>query len=255
MRGFDRPLKPRWIYEFIEDVEVGDKISNHDQKFREITWELDGEVGRRKVRTVLSRYFLKEQSNPRSKTVDNTAILKIVKNLPLEDCKPLMLFNLLVRSKLIRTISKMMYDIYGPKNEINYNFLRKKIIEKYGERDISARSLRNFLHTFVNFDVFEEEQDHYKWKSQIDVNEEQLVLMLMLYSREYLNSPQIILRDLEEYIFMYFNTPEIAKVAKQYDNHLWKYSKMLGKAEIVIDESQNWYDIQETLFENNITGN
>lgn len=61
MIGFDRPLKPSWIYRFIQTVEIGDTLSNHKDEFNAILWELEGEEGKRKVRTVLSRYFLKSE--------------------------------------------------------------------------------------------------------------------------------------------------------------------------------------------------
>ena len=61
MTGFDRPLKPTWIYNFVKIVEIGDTITDHKPEFNKILWELDGEEGKRKVRTVLSRYFMKTQ--------------------------------------------------------------------------------------------------------------------------------------------------------------------------------------------------
>lgn len=240
MTGFDRPLKPRWIYEFLQVVKTGERISDYNEDLRKITWELDGKEGKRKVRTVLSRYFLKEQDNPRALKVADTRILRIAKNYSLEEIKPLLLFNMLVRSKMMRLISRMIKEIYGVKNPINYEFLREKIIEKFGERDISARSLRNFLHTLEYFGILEERTSEYRWKHLLEVNEITLVLMLKLYSEEYLHSSQIIFEEIEDYIFMYFKLPDMNKIAKKYHNLLWDYTKMFNKGEIVINNSYDW---------------
>ena len=134
MKGFDRPLKPLWIYQFIEEIEVGDKIYDHRAAFDSILWELDGNVGKRKVITVLSRFYLKSIANPQGRVVENVPCIEICKNYPLERIKPLLLFQLLMRSKTIRILTKMIHEIFGFGNNINQVFLRKKVIEKFGKK-------------------------------------------------------------------------------------------------------------------------
>ena len=58
MKGFDRPLRPDWIYDFVTTVNVGDKIIDHNEEFEKILWQLDGKEGKRKVRTVLTRWCI-----------------------------------------------------------------------------------------------------------------------------------------------------------------------------------------------------
>jgi hypothetical protein len=82
MKGFDRPLKPLWIYEFINEVEVGDKIYDHREAFDSILWELDGNVGKRKVITVLSRNYLKKPGNPKGRLVEDVTIIGINPTAP-----------------------------------------------------------------------------------------------------------------------------------------------------------------------------
>ncbi len=48
MIGFDRPLKPLWIYKFIQAIKIGDKIAAYNDEFNAILWELDGKEGKRK---------------------------------------------------------------------------------------------------------------------------------------------------------------------------------------------------------------
>ena len=53
MIGFDRPLKPRWIYETLLLVEPGQRLSELNNAFEEVA-RADGEEGKRKVR----RFFV-----------------------------------------------------------------------------------------------------------------------------------------------------------------------------------------------------
>lgn len=229
MKGFDRPLKPLWIYQFIEEVEIGDKIYDHRDAFDSILWELDGKVGKRKVITVLSRYYFKSINNPKGRVVENVPIIEICKNHPLEKIKPLLLFQLMMRSNTVRILTKMIYDIYGSGNNINQVFLRRKVIEKFGEKDISARSLRNLLSTLVDFGVLEKEDTEYQWRNKLEVDEFNACQMLKLYSDDFKESPQINLEDFEDYLFLYFRKPDLGLIAKKYNRKLWDYSVRFGQ--------------------------
>lgn len=229
MKGFDRPLKPLWIYQFIQEVEIGDKIYDHRKAFDSILWELDGNVGKRKVITVLSRYFFKTAGNPKGRIVENVPIIEICKKYPLEQIEPLLLFHLLMRSKILRILTEMIHEIYGFGNNINQVFLRKKVIEKFGEKDISARSLRNLLSTLVDFGILEIQDKEYKWKSKLKFNELNACYMLRLYAEEFKKSPQINLDDIEDYLFLYFEKPDLGIISKKYNRRLWNYSIRMGQ--------------------------
>lgn len=229
MKGFDRPLKPLWIYEFINEVEVGDKIYDHREAFDSILWELDGNVGKRKVITVLSRNYLKKPGNPKGRLVEDVTIIVICKNYPLEKIQPLLLFQLLMRSNMIRILTKMIHEIYGAFNNINQVFLRKKVIEKFGEKDISARSLRNLLSTLVDFGILEKQDKQYQWKTKLKIDELNACYMLKLYAKEFKESPQINLDDMEDYLFLYFEKPNFSNIAKKFNGIHWDYSIRMGE--------------------------
>jgi len=241
MIGFDRPLKPLWIYKFIQAVEIGNKISDYNEEFNTILWELDGKEGKRKVRTVLSRYFLKSEKNPRSKIVEYTPMIEICKLYPLEEIKPLLLYYLLMRSQVLRTITKMIYEIYGTKEDINYLFLRKKIVERYGDRDISARSLRNFLSTLEAFDVLKiDDGNRFSWNKLLNINEMNVCYMLKFYSKEYKKSPLINLDEIEEYLFLYFKMLDINEIIRKFNGRLWEYSIRVNQKVILLDDNFDW---------------
>ena len=63
MIGFDRPIRPRWIYDSLLLAEPGQKLTELNLSFEEIARELNGKEGKRKVRTVLFRCFLRDPAN------------------------------------------------------------------------------------------------------------------------------------------------------------------------------------------------
>ena len=134
----------------------------------------------------------------------------------------------------------MIHEIYGFGNNINQVFLRKKVIEKFGEKDISARSLRNLLSTLVDFDVLEKENKEYRWKNKLKVDELNACYMLKLYADDFKESPQINLEDFEDYLFLYFTKPDFGLIAKKYNRKLWNYSVRFGQKVIIFHENQSW---------------
>ena len=54
MLGYDRPLKPEWIYKSLRMVEPGRKPEEFYDAYNDIATELTGKDGRRKTRTVCS---------------------------------------------------------------------------------------------------------------------------------------------------------------------------------------------------------
>ncbi len=66
---------------------------------------------------MLSRYFLKSEKNSRSNIIEYTPMIGICKRYPLKEIKPLLLYYLLMRSQVLRTLTKMIYELYGTKNK------------------------------------------------------------------------------------------------------------------------------------------
>lgn len=231
MKGFDRSLRPEWIYRFIEVVEPGDKIMDHDDEFREILWQLDGDVGKRKVRTVISRYYFRSSGNNRSETVEDLLVIQISKTHTLEEVKPLLLYHLLIRAPILRMFTKMIEDIYGSKNTINYTFLRKKVIEKMGERKITKESLTSYMATLVNFGVLKKSKDGrvFEIVSKLKLDEKALIYAIYEFATEKKRSKRIFIDDFEKTLSLFFDYPDIENVVVKYNNELWSYKVMINK--------------------------
>lgn len=235
MKGFDRPIKPEWIYKIIQELEVNDVIKEKQDLLNDILVELDGQIGKRKVITVISRFFLKQIDNPYGRKVEGDFIFNCIKNIKYEEAVPLMFFNLLVKAPILQNFSEQLYKHYYRKDKIDSDFLRKKAYQLIGERDIARRSIRNFLNTMVAFSILEKEsRRYYSWKELIKVNDEATVIFLKLYSKYYLNSPQISLLGLPEHLFFYFSLPDLIDLAQKYNNIHWQYMRRVKAAMITL---------------------
>jgi len=229
MKGFDRPLKPDWIYKIIQEVEVGERVYERREKLYDILVELDGKTGKRKVITVIGRYYLKSFDKPKGKKVKSNLVFNMIKDKPYEETISVMLFNLLVKAPVLQKFSEQLLNYHNRNEDINSDYLRKKSYEMIGERDIAARSLRNFLSTLVDFEILKEEDNkNYSWNDELKVNEENAINILKLYSEYYLNSPQISLYDLPESLFFYFEMPDLQQLANKYNNDLWQYTRRVN---------------------------
>jgi len=101
MIGFDRPLKPRWIFECLLLANPGQRLTELNGPFEQIARELTGREGKRKVRTVLFRCFLRDEQN-KTRTRANL----IMKYLSLEHglvfMTPVYLFYLVARTEVLK---------------------------------------------------------------------------------------------------------------------------------------------------------
>lgn len=227
MIGFDRPLHPRWIYETLLLAQPGQRLSELNKPFENIARELTGKEGKRKARTVLFRCFLRDKNN--STRVREKLVLKDLSlQYGYEFMVPIFLFYLVGKTDILLKISEHLFRLYDYGSELNVSFLKEKITGLYGERDVVIRSTRSFLKTMANFGVMENSNNK-KWilKEKLPLNEVQFLIMIQLYAREIICSPQVSLEDLPQPVFAYFNLPDVINVARRYSGQYWDYQQRL----------------------------
>ena len=152
MIGFDRPLRPRWIYDSLLLAEPGQKLTELNLAFEEIARELTGKEGKRKVRTVLFRCFLRNPAN-RARVRDNLWLKELSEKYDLAFMAPIYLFYLVASTDTLIIISEHIFRLYEWGSEINSAFLKRKMVEGNGERDVVIRSVSSFLNTLLHFEV------------------------------------------------------------------------------------------------------
>jgi hypothetical protein len=230
--GFDRPIRPRWIYETLLLAEPGQKLSDLNKPFESIARELTGKEGKRKVRTVLFRYFLRSEES-KAKVKNDLFLKDLSLEYGYDFMVPIYLFYLIGKSGVLYKVSEHLFRLYSFDSYINVSFLKEKIIDSYGDRDVVSRFVRSFLKTLEYFNMTTESDNKYFLKNPLRVTEDQFRLMLDIYGKDIINSPQIPLDDLPTPIFSYFDLPDLKMVARKYNGKDWEYQQRVGSDFIV----------------------
>ena len=137
--------------------------------------------------------------------------------------QPIYLFYLVGSSATLYRITGYLFRLYGYSKPVNPVFLQQKMASRFGDRDVVKRSVRSFLKTLNYFGIMQTENGMAILKRPLPVNEEQLCIMLWLYAKELLQSPQISLRQLRLPLFQFFTLPDPKAVARKYNGQYWDY--------------------------------
>lgn len=237
MIGFDRPLRPHWIYESLLLAEPRQKLTELNLPFESIVRELTGKEGKRKVRTVLFRCFLRSEAN-NARARDNLFLKELSTDHGLEFMKPIYLFYLIGRTETLAKISKHIFRLYDIGDEINLQFLKSKMIDEFGERDVVGRATRSFIQTLEYFGIVQKTGMNAILKKRISVDEQQLRIMLCIYAQEVLHSPQVSLNHLPEYLFNYFDLPNVKIVAQRFNGQYWDYQHRVNDDYLMINDEE-----------------
>ncbi|WP_062399965.1 hypothetical protein [Methanogenium cariaci] len=227
MIGFDRPLRPHWIYESLLLAKPGQKLSELTLPFEDIACELTGKEGKRKVRTVLFRCFIRDPNN-RYCVRKNLELKKLSEKYDPEFMKPIYLMYLIGNTDTLIKISRHIFRLYDFGDTINQTLLKEKMVDSFGERDIVTRALRSFVQTLEHFGIVERSDNGVLLKQKLTINEEQMQIMFQLFAKEIHHTPQVSLNHLPKSIFNYFQGPDVKEVAQKYNGVYWDYQHRMS---------------------------
>ena len=147
---------------------------------------------------------------------------------------PIYLFYLIGSTETLITISEHIFRLYEWDNEINLIFLKRKMVEGAGDRDVVARSAGSFVNTLQFFEVITESDKKLKLDKPLKINEEQAAIMLQLWSRELRHTPQMDLNLLPPAVFAWFTWPDLRAVSRKYNGELWDYQHRMGGEYLIV---------------------
>ncbi len=225
--GFDRPLRPHWIYESLLLARPGQRLAELNAPFEQIVRELTGREGKRKVRTVLFRCFLRDEQN-KSRVRRNLVLKDLSLQHGLAFMTPVYLFYLVARTEVLRRISDHIFRLYDYGSEIKMTFLKAKMAESFGERDVVLRSAGAFIQTLEHFGVAARLDGRLVLYRRLPVGEDQARIMLQLFAAEILGAPQVSLTDLPRALFNFFALPDLRAVAQKYNGRSWDYQHRMA---------------------------
>lgn len=228
MMGYDRPLKPEWIYKTLKNIEVGTKPEDFYDAYNQIAVELTGKDGRRKTRTVLFRTFIYSFQESKSK-IENNLIIELSKKHDFEYMKPIYMAMFILDYEILKYFTQMFYRIFDASQEVSSVALTKKMTDTYGDTEIVKRSTRAFLKTLSDFGILEAKSlNNYEQINKIYLSSEQIADILELYAVVN-HTKQINIKNLDKTIFSYYNISDLTEIANKYHTDKWEYIRGIDR--------------------------
>jgi len=228
MMGYDRPLKPEWIYKTLKNIEVGTKPEDFYDVYNEIAVELTGKDGRRKTRTVLFRTFIYSFQESKTK-IESNLIIELSKKHDFEYMKPIYMAMFILNYEILKYFTQMFYRIFDASQIVSSVALTKKMTESYGDTEIVKRSTRAFLKTLSDFGILEAKSlNNYEQINKINLTSEQTADILELYAVVN-HTKQINIKNLDKTIFSYYNISDLTEIANKYHTDKWEYIRGIDR--------------------------
>lgn len=228
MIGYDRPLKPEWIYKSLQMVETGRKPEEFYDAYNDIAVELTGKDGRRKTRTVLFRTFIYRFQESKTR-IENNFLIELSKKKDFEYMKPIYLSMFIMDYDILTYFTQMYFKIFDASQQVSSTAITKKMTEAYGDTEIIKRSTRSFLKTLTDFSIIEPSTTTvYDQLPKKAILAEQVADILQLYSIVK-NTKQIDLINIDKSIFAFYETPNLSEVANKFHTDKWEYINGLNR--------------------------
>ncbi len=224
MIGYDRPLKPEWIYKTLQMVAPGKKPEEYYDAYNQIAVELTGKDGRRKTRTVLFRTFI-YSFQEKTSVIENNILISLCKQKDYEYMKPILLSMFILHYEILKYFTQSYFKIFDPSQEVSATALTKKMTELFGDTEFAKRSTRAFFKTLSDFGIIESTGTntfHQINKSKLTAAQVSDILKLYATVK---HTKQIDIQNIDKSIFAFYDIPDLKSVASQFHNSEWEYIK------------------------------
>lgn len=234
MLGYDRPLKPEWIYKSLRMVEPGRKSEEFYDAYNDIATELTGKDGRRKTRTVLFRTFIYSFQESKSIIEDNI-LIQLSKQHEREYMKPIYMAMFMMHYDILKSFTKTYFNIFDASQEISSTALTKKMTESFGDSEIVKRSTRAFLKTLSDFKIIEPITiNTFEQLNKAKISKAQVADILKLYAVVN-HTKQINIGEFDKTILAYYDAPALSDVANTFHTKDWEYIKGLDRELLMME--------------------
>lgn len=224
MLGYDRPLKPEWIYKSLRMVEPGRKPEEFYDAYNDIATELTGKDGRRKTRTVLFRTFIYSFQESKS-TIEDNILIQLSKQHGYEYMKPIYMAMFIMHYDILKSFTKTYFQIFDASQEISSTALTKKMTESFGDSEIVKRSTRAFLKTLSDFHIIEPiTKTSYEQLNKATISKEQVADILKLFAVAN-HTKQVNIGEFDKAILAFYDAPTLSEVAHSFHAKDWEYIK------------------------------
>lgn len=233
MLGYDRPLKPEWIYNTLASITPGSKPEEFYQSYIDLANERVGKDGIRKTRTVLFRTFI-FSFQEKTSIIENNILMDLCRKHDLEYMKPILLSKFIMDYEIIHFLTKKLSQIFDPTQEISATVLTKKMVDEYGDHEIIKRSTRAFLRTLTDFKLLVPiDKTKFRQVTRAFLEPEQVKDIILLYS-SVTKTKQIGVHSIDPSLFAFYHKPDLHAIASEYHTQCWDYIRSVNREILTI---------------------
>ena len=238
--GLDRAIKPVWIHEALSMAKPGIDISELKKGVMDALIEVSGKETRRKIFTIIARYFIDTQKVKGKPVVVNSPLLHLVKEHSMEELIPIYLATIMIRGDSIRYVTEILYKRYGD-GVFEREALRDVVYGKYGYREVSRKFIQAYISTLKNFGVLESiEKNKLTFKFPLHLTEFQKIIILGLHIK-YMHANPITLDEfLSNKYTSIFSWGEMEKTLKG-DWSKYGIRSVIRNKEMFVYLDDRWY--------------
>lgn len=234
MIGIDRPIRPRWIYETLKKLKPGEKPVIYNEVFENIARELIGKEGKRKIRTIIFRSFIYSLQKEKN-IIKPNEFIAWAESEDIKNLEPLFLMKILMDYKITRFIVRKMALSTDNSNQVSVLLLSKLMVKEFGDRDIVKRSLRAFLTTLVYFKILRQTDiNNFILNTKKALSNEQVRKFIIIYSKYYICSKIINLKEIEPEFFFYFKPVDLTAVGNEYNGRDWEFIREIERNLLIL---------------------
>jgi len=250
MIGFDKPVRPEWIRAVGLAWRPGQPVSELIQVVDQVAAaEFQGAETRRKVATIILRYFVKTtvsqpstgSSRPvRRHTADQDLFAAAARKFSAETLRSVYLAHLINATPILQTITGQMAKRYDLGDEIQSTDFLHRIYEEYGQRGVVTNCVRHFLRTLSWFGCLERlAPNRYRFDARLPIAEPTFPLVVYSWLRGGLGSHQFTPSEFGGQPALYFlNAGELPSCFQRFGGVFWAVERRMGMERVTLKYTQ-----------------
>ena len=238
MIGFDKPVRPEWIHAVGLALRPHQPVSELIQVIDQVTAaEFRGPETRRKVATIILRYFVKTiGSGPDRHTADRDLFAAAAHKFSVEALRSVYLAHLINTIPILQTITGQMTRRYGLGDEIQSTDFLHRIYEQHGQRGVVTNCVRHFLRTLSWFGCLERlAPNHYRFDARLPIAEQTFPLLVYFWLRDGQGSYQIVPSEFGAQPGFYFlDAAGLPGYFLKFNSVFWVVEKRMGMDRVTL---------------------
>jgi len=238
MIGFDKPVRPEWIHAVGLAWRPDQPVSKLIQVVDHVAAaEFQGLETRRKVATIILRYFVKTTGGgPDRRTADQDVFAAAAHKFSAGTLRSVYLAHLINATPILQAITGQMAKRYDLGDEIQSTDFLHRIYEEYGQRGVVTNCVRHFLRTLSWFGCVERlAPNQYRFDARLPVAEETFPLLVYSWLRSGLGSHQFTLSEFgKQPVFYFLGVDGMSNYLLKFSGVFWAVEKRMGMDRVTL---------------------